>query len=326
VKTFVTLNAGPDTTICLTDTIRLNPSSDALSYRWTPTGSLNNPNVKNPIARPPGNITYTVTANIGKCQATDAINVTTIPYPIAVASNDTAICYGDNAQLTASGGIDYRWIPSTGLNNNRIANPIASPPTTTVYRVAVIDNKGCPKPSFDSVRVRVVPPVPAFAGNDTAVVVGQPLQLNASGGTGYRWTPTTNLTNPNIRNPVANLTEDFQYSVRVNTPEGCFAFDTIKIRVFKTAPDIFVPTAFTPNNDKVNDQLIPIPVGISTFDYFRVYNRYGELVFSTTETGKGWDGKINGKEQGTASFAWYVRGTDYTGKVIFKKGTSTLIR
>jgi len=327
VKTFVTLNAGPDTTICLTDSLRLSPFSDALGYRWTPTASLNNSNIKNPIARPTSNTTYTVTANIGKCQATDEINVVTIPYPTAIASSDTAICFGDQAQLFASGGVDYRWIPVRGLSDNRIANPLASPTVTTIYRVAVYDNKGCPKPSFDSVRVRVVPPVPAFAGNDTAIVVGQPLQLNATGGVGYRWTSTTFLNNPNIRNPIAaGLTEDFQYSVRVNTQEGCFALDTIKIRVFKTAPDIFVPTAFTPNNDEKNDLLIPIPVGITTFDYFRVYNRYGQLVFSTKETGQGWDGKINGKEQGTSTYAWYVRGTDFTGKVIFKKGTSTLIR
>jgi PKD repeat protein len=238
VKTFVTLNAGPDTTICLTDTIRLNPLSDALSYRWTPTASLNNANIKNPIARPTGNITYSVTANIGKCQASDAINISTVPYPTIVTSIDTAICYGDHAQLSASGGIDYRWIPATGLSDSRIANPVASPTTSTVYRVAVIDNKGCPKPAFDSVAIRVVPEVPAFAGNDTAIVVGQPLQLNASGGTGYRWGPPAGLSNVNIRNPVANLSEDFQYAVRVSTPEGCFAIDTIKIRVFKTAPDI----------------------------------------------------------------------------------------
>jgi gliding motility-associated-like protein len=98
------------------------------------------------------------------------------------------------------------------------------------------------------------------------------------------------------------------------------------VRVFKTAPDIFVPTGFTPNGDGLNDFLVPIPAGISEFEYFRVYNRYGQLVFSTTEVGKGWDGKIAGKDQGSDTFAWYVKGRDYTGKAIFKKGTSTLIR
>jgi gliding motility-associated-like protein len=192
--------------------------------------------------------------------------------------------------------------------------------------VAVFDNKGCPKPGLDSVVVRVIPPVPAFAGNDTSIVLGQPLQLNATGGDVYRWTPSTGLSDPNIANPVATLSNDITYVVRVSTPEGCSANDTINIKVFFTNPDIFVPTAFTPNNDRKNDQLIPIPVGVTRLDYFRVYNRYGELIFSTTQIGKGWDGKINGKEQNTSTFAWYVQGVDYTGKTIFKKGTSTLIR
>jgi gliding motility-associated-like protein len=166
----------------------------------------------------------------------------------------------------------------------------------------------------------------AFAGNDTAIVIGQPLQLNARGGTGYRWSPVTGLTNPNIANPIATLNNDFTYSVRVNTPEGCFAFDTINVKVFFTNPDIFVPTAFTPNNDRKNDKLIPIPVGVVSLESFKVYNRYGQLVFSTTTIGSGWDGRIGGKEQGSGTFAWYVQGTDYTGKKIFKKGVSTLIR
>ena len=186
--------------------------------------------------------------------------------------------------------------------------------------------KAVPKSSFDSVRVNVISPIAAFAGNDTAVVVGQPLQLNASGGDVYFWTPATGLTNQDIPNPVANLNDDITFILRVASNEGCFAFDTVNVRVFKTDPDIFVPTAFTPNGDRLNDVLVPIPAGVSELEFFRVYNRWGELVFSTSEFGKGWDGKISGKEQGTDTFAWYVKGRDYTGKVIFKKGNTTLIR
>jgi gliding motility-associated-like protein len=157
-------------------------------------------------------------------------------------------------------------------------------------------------------------------------VVGQPLQLNASGGSYYLWSPGTGLSNRDIPDPVAELNDDITYILEVTTQAGCFAFDTMNVRVFKTAPDIFVPTAFTPNSDRLNDFLVPIPAGISELEFFRVYNRWGELVFSTSEVGKGWDGKINGKEQGTDTFVWYVRGRDYTGKTIFKKGSSTLIR
>jgi gliding motility-associated-like protein len=326
VKQFVTVNAGNDTTICLTDSLRLNAVTDGLGFTWSPAATLNNPNLRNPIARPLGTTTYTITSTIGKCQSRDDVVVRTVPYPVAVASADTSICFGDNAPLRASGGIDYRWSPATGLSSNTIANPIASPGVSTRYIVAVFDNKGCPKPGIDSVTVRVVPPIPAFAGNDTSIVVGQPLQLTASGGAAYRWTPTAGLNNPNISNPIATLSADFSYIVRVSSPEGCFANDSINIKVFNTNPDIFVPTAFTPNNDKKNDSLTPIPVGITRLEYFRVYNRYGELVFSTSEIGKGWDGRIKGRDQNTSTYGWYVQGTDYTGKTVFKKGTTTLIR
>ncbi len=326
VKRFVTLNAGADTTICLTDTVRLNPATDALNFHWTPATTLDNPDVKNPVARPTATTIYTLVANIGKCQATDGVVVRTVPYPTVIVNDDTVICYGDRAQLFASGGVSYRWLPATGLNRNNIPSPVASPEVSTSYIIAVTDNLGCPKPAFDSVHIRVVPPVPAFAGNDTAVVIGQLLQLNATGAESYVWSPPTGLSNSTISNPVANLNEDITYTVRISTEEGCFAYDSIRVRVFKTNPDIFVPTAFTPNHDGLNDQLIPIPVGISEIDYFRVYNRWGQLVFSAEDIGKGWDGRISGKEQGSDSFVWYVKGTDFTGKIVFKKGSTTLIR
>jgi gliding motility-associated-like protein len=328
VKQFVTLDAGPDTTICLTDTVRLNPVSDALSYRWTPVNTLNNAGIKNPVAKPAdGKTTYNVVANIGKCQAIDDITIRTVPYPTVRVGNDTAVCYGDTASLFASGGIDYRWTPSSSLSSNVVPNPTAFPLVTTSYRVAVTDNAGCPKPSFADILVRVVPPVQAFAGRDTAIVIGQPLQLNATGGSSYVWSPPAGLSRNSISNPVANLSDDISYIVKVSTEEGCFAYDTINVRVFKTAPDIFVPTAFTPNGDGLNDILKPIPVGITNIEYFRVYNRWGVMVFSTNaEQGGGWDGRINGREQGSDTFVWYVRGTDFTGKIVFKKGSSTLIR
>lgn len=326
VRSFVTLNAGQDTTICLTDSVTLRPVSDGLGYVWTPSETMNNPNIKFPTAKPAGNTTYLVTANIGKCKATDEVNVRTIPYPTIKASGDTSICYGTSAQLNVTGGIRYQWIPSTGLNRANIHNPVASPLTSTLYAVGGYEDNGCPKPSFDTVIVVVIPPIPANAGNDTAIVVGQPLQLNATGSEFFQWAPPTGLTSTSIANPVANLNDDITYTVRVSSPEGCFAFDTINVKVFKTPPDIFVPTAFTPNNDRLNDILVPIPVGIARYDYFRVYNRWGQLVYSTATVGQGWDGKISGKDQGSDTFVWYVQGIDYLGKKLFKKGTTTLIR
>ena len=167
------------------------------------------------------------------------------------------------------------------------------------------------------------------AGKDTAVVVGQPLQLTATGGVNYDWIPATYLSAADIPNPVATFpsaSSGIQYKVIAYNPQGCKDSAFITIKVFKTKPTIFVPSAFTPNNDGKNDLLRPIAVGIKNIEYFNIYNRWGQLLFSTQVNGKGWDGKINGAIQSTGTFVWTVRGTDYTGKAYFQKGVVTLIR
>jgi gliding motility-associated-like protein len=326
VKNFVSLKAGNDSTICLGDSILLKPFSDGVNYTWSPASMVVNPTAKSSWAKPTGTTRFSVFARIGKCQANDGFVITTIPYPTPNAGKDTSICFGDSAQLTAKGGVQYLWYPGNTLDDQTSATPIAKPYDTTYYVVGVYDNKGCPKPTYDTVRVAVIPPVKAFAGKDTVVVIGQPLQLLATGGIVYNWSPGSFLNNPAIFNPIAKLNDDITYAVRVSTIEGCYAYDTVKVKVYKTPPEIFVPTAFTPNDDNLNDRLIPKPVGIAKLIYFKVYNRFGEMVFSTEETGKGWNGVYKGRDQGNESFVWHALGIDYLGNPVFRKGQSTLIR
>jgi gliding motility-associated-like protein len=171
--------------------------------------------------------------------------------------------------------------------------------------------------------------VQAFAGRDTIIVVNQPLQLNATGGVNYFWTPAIGMSNVNIPNPVVKLganVDSIRYVVRVSTAEGCFATDDIWVRVFKTAPDIFVPSAFTPNKDGKNDILRPLAIGMKSLTYFRVYNRWGQMLYSTSEIGKGWDGTFAGKEQGSGTFVYVAEAIDYLDNKVVRKGTAVLIR
>jgi gliding motility-associated-like protein len=75
-----------------------------------------------------------------------------------------------------------------------------------------------------------------------------------------------------------------------------------------------------------NNVFRPVPVGIAHFQFFRVYNRYGQLVFSTSQSGRGWDGRVNGKIQDPGTFVWAVQGVSYQGKTVFHKGTVVLVR
>jgi gliding motility-associated-like protein len=226
-------------------------------------------------------------------------------------------------------GTQFTWSPVNTLSNPAILNPMARPKETTKYVLTVLNPaSGCPKPSRDTVIVNVLERIIPFAGRDTAVIVGQPLQFNATGGTSYIWSPGTSLSSTTIPNPVGLYDGSFE-SIRYKLTAivgQCLDSTYVTVKIFKTPAQVFVPTGFTPNGDGRNDRIRPIAVGITKIEYFRVYNRWGQQVFSTTVNGDGWDGKIKGKEQGTGVYAWVVKAVDYTGKEFFAKGTLTLIR
>ena len=141
----------------------------------------------------------------------------------------------------------------------------------------------------------------------------------------FEWTPGTGLSNPDIANPVLMLTSDMEYVLTVTTIEGCIASDTIKLRAVK-GPAIYVPTAFTPNNDNRNDILRPVYVGIKKLNRFTVFNRWGQLIFSTTDMLKGWDGTLQGKFANTGTYVWFITATNYLDQPINIRGTVTIIK
>ena len=328
VKLVVTVNAGPDTSICKTEGFNLATTSDALHYLWTPATFLSSDTIKNPFANPPVTTTYLVIANIGKCQSQDQVKITVAPYPPAFAGNDTAVCIGFNAQITATGGSIYSWSPTVYLSNPSIASPMVIQPTSNiVYTVTVRDTLGCTKAIKDSVLVKVIQQLQVDAGPaDTSIVEGETLPLHATGANTYLWSPGTWLSDPRSANPISSPDNNIKYYLTGTDQYGCIGRATINIRLFRLDPDMYVPTAFTPNGDGNNDVVRPILLGMRSLNYFKVFNRFGELVFYTTEKNKGWDGIYKGKPQDPATFVWMAEGVTYKGKLITKKGFVVLIR
>ncbi|MEO8403296.1 MAG: T9SS type B sorting domain-containing protein [Chitinophagaceae bacterium] len=277
--------------------------------------------------------------------ATARITFINVPFPKATIDPALAtICYGKSIPLNANItiGTSYTWNhPNTLINqgNGTITSlpfaihATAIPATTTDYVLSIL-NAGCPNPLRDTFHIIVKPRLIVFAGNDTSVVVNQPLQLNAlvnqPAANIFTWTPATGLSATNISNPIATFGSSFgnsiTYIVRAEDPAGCYAEDNITITVFKTGPEIFVPSAFTPNGDGRNDVIYPICVGIKELKFFRIFNRWGQLVFTTSQFNKGWDGAIGGSPQGSNNFVYMAQGIDYLGNTIFKKGNIVLIR
>jgi gliding motility-associated-like protein len=328
VKPFATINLGNDTTVCSPDGFKMNTISDALNFVWTPATYLSSSTIKNPIVTSSApSITYTVVGNIGKCQSQDQITIKTAPTPIADAGKDTIICFGDPALLQATGGSIYTWTPTQYLTPSNIANPkVIGLSSATQFKVVVSDTLGCIKTSIDSVIVSVDAIFQAYAGRDTSVVINEPVALNGTGGVTYLWQPATWLSNPTIANPIATPKENITYQLTAISKGGCKAMDEIQINVYKIAPGFYVPSGFTPNNDGNNDVIRPILMGMRSLKLFRIYNRWGQLLFTTSEKGKGWDGTFKGSQQDPGTFVWMAEGVTYLGENLKKQGTVVLLR
>jgi len=328
VKLVVSLDAGPDTSICRTEGFNLATQSDGLHYNWYPDTGLNNDTLKHPFASPLVTTTYTVIANIGKCESTDSVRIVVAPYPIAKANDDTAICIHYDGRLYASGGSIYTWEPATYLSNPNIPNPlIIQPQQTTTYVVTVRDTLGCIKPSGDTVRVLVIPELNVVAApSDTSIVIGQPIRLVATGAEYYSWTPPYHLSATNVQMPIATPEQEVTYVVVGTDRYGCKASDSVHLKVYNLPASIYVPSAFSPNGDGLNDVARPIILGMRKLNFFKIYNRWGTLVYQTSQLEEGWDGNFKGKPQDPGTFVWMAEGVTYDGELISKQGYVVLIR
>jgi gliding motility-associated-like protein len=241
-----------------------------------------------------------------------------------------AICFAQSVNLMAiTNGNRVQWSPADLLSNAFVDNPVATPAQTTSFIVAVYGNEGCPKASFDTIVVKVEPPIMMQGVRDTTIVIGQPLQMNVTGAPSFSWIPNVNISNASIGNPVIlfnQATEGIKYKVIGFNSAGCLDSLEFTIKVFSTLPTVFVPTAFTPNGDGLNETLKPTLAGMQQFDYFRIFNRFGQLVFETREINQGWDGYLKGQKQPSGTFVWMLQAVDFEGKMVQAKGSTMLIR
>jgi gliding motility-associated-like protein len=266
------------------------------------------------------------------------VNVNAAPIPDA--GPDGFICYGQTYQLQGNGGVQYTWTPNTYLNNTGISNPVSTPVKTITYTLSkVVDVFGCESLTTDNVMIDVTPPIKVTTyPYDTVGYPGDQIMFNVftnnTNITSYAWTPSIGLNNPGIKNPVVTVgpvninglnSNDVLYQVITSTAAGCKGEGYVKLRVYN-GPELYVPSAFSPNKDGLNETFYPFPVGIKAINYFKVFNRWGQLLFTSTTLLKGWDGKYLGVDQPTGVYVFMAQGVDKNGKLHTKQGSVTLIR
>jgi gliding motility-associated-like protein len=229
-------------------------------------------------------------------------------------------------QLYATGGISYLWTPSTDLTSDTIPDPLASPSTTTNYLVTVTDTMGCADTA--TAEVIIYEPV-AQVDFDTTIVIGEPVQLNVSQGPGYSysWTPAEGLTCTDCPDPVAQPLVNTVYEVTISDDAGCFSVTSTYEFIVKPITTIDVPTAFTPDGDGDNDIIFVEGLGIKRLIEFKIYNRWGQLLFETDDIARGWDGHYMGKLQNVETYVYFASVETWLhGEILTKKGSFNLLR
>lgn len=227
-------DAGADTLLCLGDSIRLHGSGDGsanVAYRWSPSTDISCTDCPDPLVYPRRTTVYYLqTTGANGCTALDSVTVTVTTAGRIVVGNDTAICAGGAARLSASGAVDYRWSPAEGLSCTDCPAPIASPQFTTTY--LVIGSTGAGEcAAADSVTVTVRPLPPVDAGSDTVVCAGGGLRLRATGADSYCWDPSPDLNCLDCPDPVARPTVTTVYYVTGINADGCERRDSVRLEV-----------------------------------------------------------------------------------------------
>ena len=271
-----------------------------------------------------------VISNYGCISDTVSNNFFVKPAPGISMSADVSGCVDEllsfNARQTSTVTSIIKWYWSFGngqYSNLQSPNHAYGQKATYPIKLWAEADNGCISDTVES--TIIINKATAFAGNDTIALKNMSFQLMGNGGSTYNWSPPTGLSNANIQNPIVVLQDDVRYLLTVTTAEGCIDTDDIYIKVFKETA-IYVPTGFTPNKDGLNDILKPKYIGIKKLTYFRIFNRWGQLVFYTNDLNRGWDGNINGIRQQTGVYVWVIKAEDVIGKEYALKGTSLMIR
>lgn len=323
--------AGADALSCNLEGIPLGIiPKPGLIYSWSPATGLSDPNVANPVATPSVTTNYIVaTSNSGGgCKTTDTVQVraSVIDDSLQVLGK-TAYCfgYGDSAVLVVHPAALIEWfkdgVPINGVTNQ----PKYKVLQQGNYAARITNSDGCSLTTktqniiVEHERAGITYPV-------LYAIINLPLNLNARKiGETALWNPAINLNNPASFTPVYKGLFEQLYTVKLTTVAGCITVDTQLVKTVKQV-EIYVPTAFTPNIDGKNDVLRPMVRGIKEVRYFRIFNRWGELLFQNNDPAHGWDGIYKGVAQPTQTVVWMLQCIGLDGVFYEKKGTSILLR
>lgn len=334
------LKALPDSTICNQgSTVSLYgindgpPPPGGFNYLWTPNTGVQNPAslVTDLTIQYMRNFYVLTTIDANGCYLRDSAKIIVQPFHAELSPLKAAVCFDDPLQLRASGGDHYSWYDNAALTNTPVTldctgcpEPKALPPVGDIsYYVLVTNSVGCKDTLKADITVNPLPVIESFP-EDTTIAYGKSAQLYVTGGEIYTWYPGSTLNDSYSPMPLATPRETTYYEVIGTNEFGCRSTDTSIVRInFRS--EVFMPNAFSPNGDGVNDVFKIENLKFQKVLEFRVFDRWGNQMYESTDT-KGWDGAYKGKKANPDVYYYIIR-LGYADEMVETyKGDVTLIR
>ncbi len=305
-----------------------NNSTHSNQFLWS-FGDNTFSSSESPLHIYPNPGTYTGMLSVkNEIGCTDSINlapITVFPTPIVTVTPNHLICLDSSTLLEATGGEEYVWSPAIHLESPLSQSTMAMPIQTTRYRVLVTDVNGCKNQDSVLVTVQQYPVAPL---RDSTIIVGESVLLEASSADieSYSWEPNYNISCLNCATPSVQPLTDTTYIVTVQDTAHCFTKIYSSHITIEHKYSVDVPTAFTPNGDGINDEVFVKGWGIQELITFRVFNRFGEMIFETNDINQGWNGEGNGTPQMGDTFQYIVKVRAYNNQIITKSGSIKIIK
>lgn len=271
---------------------------------------------------------YTLTLNVSNnngCDDQMSMDITVLPSPTAVINGNDFLCAGDSLSLSGSGGTILGWYIGDSLLSMS-SNITIDPDSSTSISLIVENNQSCRDTAVLDLFVQQPPNYTPL--NDTTIIIGEELMINLNAGNGffYSWSPDDWLSCLDCPKPIIKPLRSTTYLINISDSLGCFSIsDTFSVEVIEEF-SLEVPQAFSPNGDGNNDVIYAKGWGLKELIAFKIYNRFGELVFEGNDFDEGWDGTYKGKDQMIETYIYTVEAVTYSGEILSRKGNITLIR
>jgi gliding motility-associated-like protein len=310
----------------------LNNSIGSDSWKWSidnvPTST--NFNLGNILFNKTGDYKIRLIAMASHgCSDTLTKTYSVVNKPVFSISGDSVLCSGENSvglSVNKETGWTIKWTPSSGLSSNSSFTTTASPSKTTTYTALVTNSYGCTTRHEKTILVNQPYDLSRKPAGDTTIYIGEKIQLiiaTAESNINYSWSPAIDISCTHCNNPWVSPIETTTYTVE--TKNNCFDFsEEFLVNVIR---DFYLeaPSAFTPNGDSNNDIFRFEGSNIANFD-LKIFNRWGDIVFSTNDINQGWDGTVNGHSQNIDTYKYLVVAETTHGYKFEKKGEFLLLK